>query len=41
VEHTDTPHVLALLRMRSERQRDRRATEKRNELTSLHSLLSS
>ena len=35
-EHADAPHALSLLRPRRERPRDRRAAEKRNELTSPH-----
>jgi hypothetical protein len=37
-EHADAPHALSLLRPRRERPGDRRATEKRNELTSPHIL---
>ena len=37
-EHADTPHLLGLLPPRRERPCRRRATEKRDELASLHSI---
>src|SRR5262249_30194275 len=40
-QHADPPHPLALLRLRRERPRGRRAAEKRDELAAPHSITSS